>query len=89
MSTIFGSSSATFKTFATSSKGVGLSKSKSKIKSKSKEDQEIKEGKPEDINVRGSKSVDVLEAAKELVKKTQKKVVITETKKFAGQEIRY
>lgn len=68
---------------------MSKSKSKSKIKSKSNEDHEIKEGKPEDINVRGSKSVDVLEAAKELVKKTQKKVVITETKKFAGQEIRY
>jgi hypothetical protein len=34
------------------------------------------------------KSVDILKAAKELVKNTQKKTVITETKKFAGQEIR-
>ena len=36
----------------------------------------------------GEKSNEVLEAARKLVKNTQKQVVVTEIKKFAGQEIR-
>lgn len=46
----------------------------------------VKNRREDDSSV--GQSSDVLKAAKELVKKTKKKVVVTETKKFAGQEIR-
>ena len=63
-------------------RGVAVTSS-SKRKSKSK-------GETEGADAASSegRSKEVLSAAMELVKKTQKKVVVTETKKFAGQEIR-
>jgi hypothetical protein len=55
---------------------------KRKRKSKGEE-----EGDESAIKEKGV-TMDVLKAAQELVKKRQKKIVVTETKKFAGQAIR-